>query len=103
MTPRELLGWAVTWRQAGRGGLDALRTAWQPPPEDLAEGRAALAGPTGAGVPRAWRNRITRGEVQLRFGRDRLWYRLTRRGGDWVLDGAPSPVPVAPPARVAAR
>ena len=95
MTARELLRWAITWQQAGRGGLDALRATWQPAPEELAEGRAALARPAGSGVARAWRNRITRGDVQLRFGRDRLWYRFVRSGGDWILDGQPAPEPDA--------
>jgi uncharacterized Zn finger protein len=95
MTSRELLRWAVTWQQGGRGGLDALRATWQPGPEDLADGRTALDRPAGQGAARAWRNRITRGEVQLRFGRDRLWYRFVRSGGDWVLDGEPSAEPAA--------
>jgi hypothetical protein len=46
-------------------------------------------------VARAWRNRIPRGDVQLRFGRDRLWYRFVRSGGDWILDSQPAPEPDA--------
>ncbi|HEU4396576.1 MAG TPA: SWIM zinc finger family protein [Actinomycetota bacterium] len=95
MASRELLRWAIAWRQAGGGGLDALRATWQPAPEDLAEGRAALDRPAGPGAARVWRNRITRGEAQLRFGRDRLWYRFVRSGGDWILDGQPEPEPGA--------
>jgi uncharacterized Zn finger protein len=103
MSSRELLRWAITWRQAGRGGLDALRATWRPAPEDLADGRSALARPAGPDAARAWRNRITRGEVQLRFGRDRLWYRFVRTGGDWMLDGGPSPEPATLLARDATR
>jgi uncharacterized Zn finger protein len=95
MPSRELLRWAVTWQQAGRGGLDALRTTWQPEAADLAEGRAALDRPVGAGVVRAWRNRLTRGGLQLRLGSDGLWYRFVHPGGDWVLDGPPDPEPRA--------
>lgn len=103
MTSRELLRWAITWQQAGQGGLDALRATWQPAPEDLADGRAALDRPAGPGAARAWRNRVTRSDVQLRFGRDQLWYRFVRSGGDWMLDGEPSPEPGALLARDATR
>jgi hypothetical protein len=93
MPSRELLRWAVTWQHAGPGGLDALRTTWQPPATDLAEGRAALERLAGQGAVRAWRNRLTRGGLQLRRGGDGLWYRFVRSGGEWVLDGRPSPAP----------
>jgi uncharacterized Zn finger protein len=92
---RELLRWAVTWQQAGRGGLDALRTTWQPAATDLAEGRAALERSAGQGAARAWRNRLTQGRLQLRLGADGLWYRFVHSGRDWVLDGPPSPEPDA--------
>jgi hypothetical protein len=95
MPSRELLRWAVTWQQAGRGGLDALRTTWQPAATDVAEGRAALDQLAGQGAVRAWRNRLTRGGLQLRLGGDGQWYRFVRSGGDWVLDGPPSPEPGA--------
>jgi hypothetical protein len=95
MPSRELLRWAVTWQQAGSGGLDALRTIWQPAAADLAEGRAALDQPAGHGAVRAWRNRLTRGRLQLRLGSDGQWYRFLRSGSDWVLDGPPSPEPDA--------
>jgi hypothetical protein len=95
MPLRGLLRWAVTWQQAGRGGLDALRTTWQPAATDLAEGRAALDRAAGQGGVRAWRNRLTRGRLQLRLVGDGLWYRFVRSGSGWVLDGAPSPEPGA--------
>jgi hypothetical protein len=95
MPPQLLLRWAVTWQQAGRGGLDALRTSWQPAATDLAEGRAALDRPSGQGALRAWRNRLTRGQLQLRLGSDGQWYRFVRSGSDWVLDGEPAPEPGA--------
>jgi uncharacterized Zn finger protein len=93
MPLRELLGWAVAWQHAGRGGLDALRTTWRPAARDLAEGRAALERLAGLGTVRAWRNRLTCGGLQLRLGGDGQWYRLVRSGGDWALDGPPSPAP----------
>jgi uncharacterized Zn finger protein len=90
MPARELLRWAVTWQHAGHGGLDVLRTTWQPAAGDLAEGRAALDRLAGQGAVRAWRNRLTRGGLQLRLGGDGQWYRFVRSGGEWVLDGPPS-------------
>jgi len=95
MPSRELLRWAVTWQHAGRGGLDALRTTWRPAATDVAEGRAALDRLAGQGPVRAWRNRLTRGGLQLRLGRDGQWYRFVRSGSEWVLDGPPSPDPDA--------
>jgi len=100
MPLRELLGWAVTWQQAGPGGLEALRTSWQPTAAALAEGRAALNRSHPAAhdprvAVRAWRNRLTRGRLQLRLGKDGLWYCFIRSEptSQWVLDGPPAPDP----------
>jgi uncharacterized Zn finger protein len=93
MPSRELLRWAAAWQHAGRGGLDALRTTWQPAATDLVEGRAALERLAGPGAVRAWRNRLTCGGLQLRLGGDGQWYRFVRSGGDWVLDARPFPAP----------
>jgi hypothetical protein len=95
MPSRELLGWAVTWQRAGRGGLDALRTTWQPAATDLVEGRAALDRLDGQDAVRAWRNRLTCGGLQLRLGGDGQWYRFVRSGSAWTLDGPAAPEPSA--------
>ena len=95
MPSRELLGWAVTWQRAGRGGLDALRTTWQPAATDLVEGRAALDRLAGQDAVRAWRNRLTCGGLQLRLGGDGQWYRFVRSGSAWTLDGPAAPEPSA--------
>jgi hypothetical protein len=92
---RELLRWGVTWQQGGHGGLDALRTTWQPAATDLVEGRAALDRLAGQDAVRAWRNRLSWGGFQLRLGGDGQWYRFVRSGSDWVLDGPPAPEPGA--------
>jgi hypothetical protein len=68
---------------------------WQPPATDLAEGRAALDRLAGQGPVHAWRNRLTRGRLQLRLARDGQWYRFVRSGSAWVLDGPPAPEPSA--------
>ncbi|MGW4488149.1 SWIM zinc finger family protein [Amycolatopsis sp. NPDC004368] len=97
----ELTTWAHTWRSAGRPGLSAQRDVWSPGPGPLAEARACLAD-TGVGDPiTTWRNRVTQGPLQLRYGRDHRWYRFVRTGSGWQLDGPPatSPLDVAyPPA-----
>jgi uncharacterized Zn finger protein len=92
---RELASDAIAWRHGGDGGLAVLHGDWHPDAEALAEGRQALDrfGPPGA--TRAWRNRITRGSVQLRLGTDGQWYRLVRSGSGWDLDAAPDPDPAA--------
>jgi uncharacterized Zn finger protein len=95
MPSRELLGWAVAWQRAGRGGLDALRTTWQPAAKDLVEGRAALDRLAGQDAVRAWRNRLTCGGLQLRLGGDGQWYRFVRSGSAWTLDGPAAPEPSA--------
>jgi uncharacterized Zn finger protein len=95
LSSRELLRWGVIWQQAGRGGLEALRTTWQPAATDLVEGRVALDRLAGPDAVRAWRNRLTCGRLQLRLGGDGQWYRFVRSGSDWVLDGPPSPEPDA--------
>ncbi|OXM60710.1 SWIM zinc finger family protein [Amycolatopsis vastitatis] len=92
--PRDLAKWAEAWREAGRGGLAALRESWQPGPGPLAEAQSVLADAGLAGKPKMWRNRLTQGELQLRYGRDARWYRFVRAGTEWRLDGPPSASPV---------
>ncbi|GHF04959.1 hypothetical protein GCM10017786_43030 [Amycolatopsis deserti] len=87
MSTRELTRWAIAWREAGRGGFAALRETWQPPPGAF---YAVIAELDESGLPgetRIWRNRLTRGALQLRLGRDGRWYRFTRRFQDWLPDG----------------
>lgn len=100
VAPAELAAWAHAWREAGRGGLAALRETWTPGPGPLAQARADLAEPGLLGDLRTWRNRVTLGRVQLRYGRDHRWYRFVRTAGRWWLDGpsAERPVDLAYPA-----
>ena len=85
---------AEAWREAGRGGLAALRETWQPGPGPLAEAQAVLAEAGLPGAPKVWRNRLTQGDLQLRYGRDARWYRFIREGTEWRLDGPPSASPL---------
>jgi hypothetical protein len=85
MTRRELLRRAVAWREGGRGCLAVLDETWDPEPAVVAAGRAMLG--DRATVRK---DRVTRGDRQLRLGRDGRWYPFRRDGSrDWVPDGAP--------------
>jgi uncharacterized Zn finger protein len=83
----ELSRWASAWRVAGRGGLAALRETWQPPRGALFEAQSELADSDLPGETKVWRNRVTRGEIQLRLGRDGRWYPFRRSGGAWLPSG----------------
>ncbi|HEY3710426.1 MAG TPA: SWIM zinc finger family protein [Amycolatopsis sp.] len=90
----DLAAWAHAWREAGRPGLSALRDTWAPGAAALAAARADLA---EAGLPdpvKTWRNRVTQGSLQLRYGRDHRWYRFLRAGPSWSLDGPPAARPL---------
>jgi hypothetical protein len=81
---RELLRRALAWRYGGAGALSVVTEAWDPTPQQLAIGRAAF----GAGVA-ARRNRLTRGNRQLRLGRDGRWYPFRKATAGWDPDGPP--------------
>lgn len=91
---KELTRWAIAWREAGRGGLNVLREVWQPPRGRTADARAELDEADLPGETAVWRNRVTRGDVQLRLGRDGRWYRFVRTGLGWVPSGPGSAHPV---------
>lgn len=94
MPARELARWGIAWREAGAGGLAALRTTWQPPPADLRPAREVLDDSTLPGATKVWRNRVTRDTLQLRLGEDGRWYRFVKSGGDWDVDGPPASRPL---------
>ncbi|WP_033295719.1 SWIM zinc finger family protein [Amycolatopsis jejuensis] len=94
MAPSELIGWAQAWREAGRTGLSALRDVWTPGPGQLTEARRELADAGLPGELKVWRNRVTVGGVQIRYGQDHRWYRFVRVAGQWWLDGPPAEQPV---------
>lgn len=83
--------WAAAWRVAGRGGLAALRETWHPPRAALFEAQAELDEADLPGETTVWRNRVTRGRVQLRLGTDSRWYLFRPAADGWL--------PVAPGAR----
>lgn len=87
MPAKDLARWAHAWREAGRGGLAVLRESWQPPRGRLAEACAELDESDLPGETTIWRNRLTRGDLQLRLGRDGRWYRFSHTGLGWLPSG----------------
>jgi uncharacterized Zn finger protein len=101
--PRELARRGLAWRHGGAAGLEVLGTTWEPAadargdaPELLKAARAALLDATGAAVS-ARGNQVTAAGIQLRLGRDLLWYPYALSDGQWEPAGPPQ----ADPARAA--
>ncbi|MES9525045.1 SWIM zinc finger family protein [Streptomyces capoamus] len=96
-TPAELARAVAAWRQGGPAGLEVLEEPWDPPAGRFDRARPLLL---AADLPafRPWRNRLThpRGHVQLRLGRDGLWYAYESEPGqdDWWPRGTPDLDPV---------
>ncbi|MEU6770907.1 SWIM zinc finger family protein [Streptomyces sp. NPDC046759] len=96
-TPAELARAVAAWRQGGLDGLAVLEEPWDPPAGRFDRARPLLL---AADLPafRPWRNRLTHpgGHVQLRFGRDGLWYAYESEPDqdDWWPRGTPDLDPV---------
>ncbi|MDO0910496.1 SWIM zinc finger family protein [Streptomyces sp. DT2A-34] len=96
-TPAELARAVAAWRQGGLEGLAVLEEPWDPPAGRFDRARPLLL---AADLPafRPWRNHLThpRGHVQLRLGREGLWYPYESEPGhdDWWPRGTPDLDPV---------
>ncbi|MGM9445701.1 SWIM zinc finger family protein [Streptomyces murinus] len=96
-TPGDLARAVAAWRQGGAEGLAVLEEPWDPPAGRFDRARPLLL---AADLPafRPWRNRLTHplGQVQLRLGRDGLWYVYESEPGeeDWWPRGTPDLDPV---------
>ncbi|MFE9025094.1 SWIM zinc finger family protein [Streptomyces iakyrus] len=96
-TPSELARAVAAWRQGGLEGLVVLEEPWDPPAGRFDRARPLLL---AADLPafRPWRNHLThpRGHLQLRLGRDGLWYAYESETGrdDWWPRGTPDLDPV---------
>ncbi|MFI1422685.1 SWIM zinc finger family protein [Streptomyces sp. NPDC020731] len=96
-TPAELARAVAAWRQGGPAGLSVLEEPWDPPAGRFDRARPLLL---AADLPafRPWHNHLThpRGHVQLRLGRDHLWYAYESEPDhdDWWPRGTPDPDPV---------
>ncbi|MFF0162217.1 SWIM zinc finger family protein [Streptomyces sp. NPDC005263] len=96
-TPADLARAVAAWRQGGLEGLSVLEETWDPPAGRFDRARPLLL---AADLPpfRPWHNHLThpRGHVQLRLGRDGLWYAYESEPGheDWWPRGTPDLDPV---------
>ncbi|MFI2203128.1 SWIM zinc finger family protein [Streptomyces sp. NPDC020192] len=96
-TPTDLARAVAAWRQGGSAGLAVLEEPWDPPAGRFDRARPLLL---AADLPafRPWRNRLTHphGHMQLRLGRDGLWYAYESEPGrdDWWPRGTPDLDPV---------
>ncbi|MDG4865728.1 hypothetical protein P8605_47025, partial [Streptomyces sp. T-3] len=96
-TRTDLARAVAAWRQGGIEGLAVLEEPWDPPAGRFDQARPALrAAEFPAFLPR--RNHLThpRGHLQLRLGRDGLWYAYESEPGqdDWWPRGTPDHDPV---------
>ena len=88
ISARQLTTWATAWHHAGPGGLAVTIDApHDPPPDALTDAQAALPDATTEA------NRVTAGKLQLRLGKDNLWYRFDNHFNDWTLTRAPAADP----------
>ncbi|WP_309056423.1 SWIM zinc finger family protein [Streptomyces sp.] len=94
-TATDLARAVAAWRQGGAEGLAVLEEPWDPPAGPFDRARPALI---AADFPafRPWRNRLSTDALQLRLGRDGLWYGYESDPGrdDWWPRGAPDADPV---------
>ncbi|WUW92627.1 SWIM zinc finger family protein [Streptomyces sp. NBC_01451] len=96
-TSADLARAVAAWRQGGLDGLAVLEEAWDPPAGRFDRARPLLL---AADLPafRPRRNHLThpRGHIQLRLGRDGLWYAYESEPGhdDWWPRGTPDLDPV---------
>ncbi|MEU9406656.1 SWIM zinc finger family protein [Streptomyces sp. NPDC048281] len=96
-TPGDLARAVAAWRQGGMEGLAVLEEPWDPPAGRFDRARSLLL---AADLPafRPSRNHLTHpgGHLQLRFGRDGLWYAYESEPGhdDWWPRGTPDLDPV---------
>ncbi|MDQ0810378.1 putative Zn finger protein [Streptomyces sp. B3I7] len=96
-TTADLARAVAAWRQGGLEGLAVLEEPWDPPAGRFDRARPLLL---AADLPafRPWRNRLTHpvGHVQLRLGRDHLWYAYESDPGadDWWPRGIPDLDPI---------
>ncbi|MGW0466083.1 SWIM zinc finger family protein [Streptomyces sp. NPDC003027] len=94
-TPTDLARAVAAWRQGGLAGLTVLEEPWDPPAGPFDRARPALL---AADYPafRPWRNRLSTRSLQLRLGRDGLWYGYESDADreDWWPRGTPDADPV---------
>ena len=89
---------ALAWRYGGQTGLETLTSGWNPHEEQpdaadlLKEAATVLRGATGKPAY-VVANKVTAGRVQVRLGRDLLWYPYLISGEDWEPAARRIPTP----------
>ncbi|ATW47968.1 SWIM zinc finger family protein [Streptomyces peucetius] len=94
-TPSDLARAVAAWRQGGPAALSVLEEPWDPPAGPFDRARPALAAADFHGF-RPWRNHLSTRSLQLRLGRDGLWYGYESDPDreDWWPRGTPDTDPV---------
>ncbi|MET9425047.1 SWIM zinc finger family protein [Streptomyces sp. NPDC006540] len=94
-TPTDLARAVAAWRQGGPAALSVLEEPWDPPAGPFDRARPALAAADFPGF-RPWRNQLSTRSLQLRLGRDGLWYGYESDPDreDWWPRGTPDTDPV---------
>ncbi|MFF3287624.1 SWIM zinc finger family protein [Streptomyces sp. NPDC003023] len=94
-TPTDLARAVAAWRQGGPAALSVLEEPWDPPAGPFDRARPALAAADFPGF-RPWRNHLSARSLQLRLGRDGLWYGYESDPDreDWWPRGTPDTDPV---------
>lgn len=97
LSGRELARRGLAWRHGGPQGLEVLCGGWEPghvegAPDLLKAGQVALRSVSGATVTLTG-NHVTAGRLQLRLGRDLLWYPYAHSDGEWEPAGPPQADP----------
>ncbi|RAJ72613.1 putative Zn finger protein [Streptomyces sp. PsTaAH-137] len=95
-TPADLARAVAAWRQGGLEGLSVLEEEWDPPAGPFDRARPALLA-QGNWEFRPRRNHLSTPSLQLRLGRDGLWYGYESDPGrdDWWPRGDPARDPVS--------
>lgn len=93
-TALELEDRSLAWLYGGEAGVSALTDLFQPDPETRKAADANLKARFDTVSRRQNRWTITAEGLQLRLGRDGLWYPYTKEGGGrWLPDGQPAAGP----------
>ncbi|MEW2632228.1 SWIM zinc finger family protein [Streptomyces sp. NPDC048389] len=94
-TPTDLARAVAAWRQGGPEALSVLEEPWDPPAGPFDRARPALAAADFPGF-RPWRNHLSGRSLQLRLGRNGLWYGYESDPDreDWWPRGIPDTDPV---------
>lgn len=90
---RELARRGLAWRYGGPAALEVLRASWDPAADASSDASGLMKAARGALREAAGRtvsireNQVTSEGIQLRLGRDLLWYPYTLSDGQWEPAG----------------